>query len=80
MFLSDFDHVVVNGFFPSLTLKSILNNITEEIMEHQGSFPSVQEQVNFIQVKKAIVFMTQSSEGERYFVELVTYDITDENI
>jgi len=49
MFLSDFDHVVVNGFFPSLTLKSILNNITEEIMEHVGSFPSVQEQVNFIQ-------------------------------
>nr|XP_045597029.1 origin recognition complex subunit 2-like [Procambarus clarkii] len=47
-YLPDFDHIVVNGFFPSLTLKNILNNITEDILDHTGSFHSVQEQLEFI--------------------------------
>jgi origin recognition complex subunit 2 len=40
--------VVVNGFFPSLTVKQILNSITSEVLEHEGSFGSIPEQVEFI--------------------------------
>lgn len=46
--LSDYDHVVVNGFFPSITLKSILNSITVDVFEHQGSFRNPAEQMDFI--------------------------------
>ncbi|CAB4057248.1 ORC2 [Lepeophtheirus salmonis] len=42
------DCVVVNGFFPSLTIKQVLNNITCDIMEHSGSLVSVPEQCEFI--------------------------------
>ncbi|XP_071517695.1 origin recognition complex subunit 2 isoform X2 [Panulirus ornatus] len=48
-YLSGFSHIVVNGFFPSLTLKNILNNITEDILDHTGSFHGIQEQLEFIQ-------------------------------
>lgn len=48
MFLNDFDHLVINGYFPSLTIKSILNNITSDILEYEGSFHSVQDQLDYI--------------------------------
>jgi origin recognition complex subunit 2 len=35
--LADCDTVVVNGFFPSLTLKSILSTIAEDVLELEGS-------------------------------------------
>lgn len=35
-FLIDFDCVVVHGFFPSLTLNSILSTIYEDILEIEG--------------------------------------------
>uniref|UniRef100_A0A8D3E6E4 Origin recognition complex subunit 2 n=1 Tax=Scophthalmus maximus TaxID=52904 RepID=A0A8D3E6E4_SCOMX len=41
-------HLVVNGFFPSITLKSILNALTCEILEHQGSFRTPSDQIQFI--------------------------------
>ncbi|XP_055494440.1 origin recognition complex subunit 2 [Leucoraja erinacea] len=41
-------HLVVNGFFPSITLKSILNSITEEILQHEGSFRNPMDQLGFI--------------------------------
>ncbi|KAI0215829.1 Origin recognition complex subunit 2 [Lamellibrachia satsuma] len=47
--LKDFTHIVINGYFPSLTLKNILTHITEDILEHIGSFRSVIEQCEFIQ-------------------------------
>ncbi|XP_078376067.1 origin recognition complex subunit 2-like isoform X2 [Oculina patagonica] len=40
--------VVVNGFFPSLTIKNVLNIITEEILLHDGSFKSLTDQCDFI--------------------------------
>ncbi|XP_017334327.1 origin recognition complex subunit 2 isoform X1 [Ictalurus punctatus] len=46
--LSDSMHLVVNGFFPSITLKSILNAITSEMLEHDGSFRTPVDQINFI--------------------------------
>uniref|UniRef100_A0A3P8VMY7 Origin recognition complex subunit 2 n=1 Tax=Cynoglossus semilaevis TaxID=244447 RepID=A0A3P8VMY7_CYNSE len=41
-------HLVVNGFFPSITLKSILNALTFEILEHQGTFRTPSDQIQFI--------------------------------
>ena len=36
-FLLKHDTVVVNGFFPSLTIKSVLNHISEDILEMDNS-------------------------------------------
>ena len=44
----DCDCVVVNGFFPSLTINQILLTITEEIMEIEGKFSSVPEHLEEI--------------------------------
>ncbi|XP_062907803.1 origin recognition complex subunit 2 [Mobula hypostoma] len=41
-------HLVVNGFFPSITLKSILNSITEEVLQSEGSFRNPMDQLGFI--------------------------------
>jgi len=46
--LLDKDCVVVNGFFPSLSIKHILNNITEEILDIEGNFSSTTEQLDEI--------------------------------
>ncbi|XP_076066249.1 origin recognition complex subunit 2-like [Oratosquilla oratoria] len=46
--LQDLDHMVINGFFPSLTIKSILNGITEDMIGYSGSFHSVQDHTSFI--------------------------------
>ncbi|KAL2087517.1 hypothetical protein ACEWY4_016345 [Coilia grayii] len=46
--LSDSLHLVVNGFFPSITLKSVLNAITGEVLEHDGSFRTPMDQIDFI--------------------------------
>ncbi|XP_072297159.1 origin recognition complex subunit 2 [Eucyclogobius newberryi] len=41
-------HLVINGFFPSITLKSILNALTSEVLEHHGSFRTQTDQIQFI--------------------------------
>ncbi|XP_016360670.1 origin recognition complex subunit 2-like isoform X1 [Sinocyclocheilus anshuiensis] len=46
--LSDYDHVVVNGFFPSMTLKSILNSLTADVFGHEGTFRNPADQIDFI--------------------------------
>ncbi|XP_028283056.1 origin recognition complex subunit 2 [Parambassis ranga] len=46
--LSQEIHLVINGFFPSITLKSILNALTCEVLEHQGSFRTPSDQIQFI--------------------------------
>ncbi|KAM4551473.1 origin recognition complex subunit 2 [Odontesthes bonariensis] len=46
--LSQEIHLVVNGFFPSITLKSILNALTCEVLEHQGSFRTPSDQIQFV--------------------------------
>ncbi|ETE66077.1 Origin recognition complex subunit 2 [Ophiophagus hannah] len=46
--LQDSVHLVVNGFFPNISIKSILNSITEEVLNHMGTFRSPQDQVDFI--------------------------------
>ncbi|XP_056148944.1 origin recognition complex subunit 2 [Lampris incognitus] len=46
--LSQEIHLVVNGFFPSITLKSILNAFTSEVLEHQGTFRTPSDQIQYI--------------------------------
>ncbi|XP_013391973.1 origin recognition complex subunit 2 [Lingula anatina] len=46
--LSEFTHVVVNGYFPSITVKNILNTITDEVLDHKGNFRSPMDQLDFI--------------------------------
>ena len=45
---SEKDCVLVNGYFPSLTLKSILNTISEDILEIEATFTSNTEQIETI--------------------------------
>ena len=46
--LQDCIHVVINGFFPGISVKSILNSITEEVLDHMGTFRSVLDQLDWI--------------------------------
>ncbi|XP_067994354.1 origin recognition complex subunit 2 isoform X2 [Melanerpes formicivorus] len=46
--LKDSVHLVVNGYFPSITIRSILNSITEEVLDHVGTFRSPPDQLEFI--------------------------------
>ncbi|XP_060556304.1 origin recognition complex subunit 2-like [Ruditapes philippinarum] len=46
--LKGFSQLVVNGYFPSLTIKHILNSITEDIFGHNGSFKNPLDQCEFI--------------------------------
>ncbi|XP_061151823.1 origin recognition complex subunit 2 isoform X2 [Syngnathus typhle] len=50
-YLSQEMHLVINGFFPSITLKSILNTLTCEVLEHQGSFRTPSDQIQYISQK-----------------------------
>nr|XP_045004201.1 origin recognition complex subunit 2 isoform X2 [Jaculus jaculus] len=49
--LQDSVHVVINGFFPGINVKSILNSITEEVLNHTGTFRSVLDQLDWIMNK-----------------------------
>ncbi|NWY33789.1 ORC2 protein, partial [Pheucticus melanocephalus] len=46
--LQDSVHLVVNGYFPSITVRSILSSITEEVLDHTGTFRSPLDQLEFI--------------------------------
>ncbi|XP_054978637.1 origin recognition complex subunit 2 isoform X2 [Sorex araneus] len=46
--LQDSIHIVINGFFPGISVKSILNSITEEVLDHIGTFRSVLDQLEWI--------------------------------
>ncbi|NXN34609.1 ORC2 protein, partial [Nycticryphes semicollaris] len=46
--LQDSVHLVVNGYFPSITVRSVLNSITEEVLDHIGTFRSPLDQLEFI--------------------------------
>ncbi|ESO93490.1 hypothetical protein LOTGIDRAFT_161593 [Lottia gigantea] len=46
--LVEFNHIVVNGYFPSLTIKHILNIIKEDIIDVQDTFKSPLDQYEYI--------------------------------
>ncbi|ELK35879.1 Origin recognition complex subunit 2 [Myotis davidii] len=46
--LQDSIHIVINGFFPGISVKSILNSITEEVLDHMGTFRNVLDQLDWI--------------------------------
>ena len=41
-------HMVINGYFPNLTVRDILNNITNDLLGSTAAFRSPQVQLNFI--------------------------------
>ena len=47
-YLLEKDTVVVNGFFPSLTLKQILSTISEDILEIESNFSSTADHIEEI--------------------------------
>lgn len=46
--LYDVPHLVVNGYFPSLSIKHVLNTITEQLLEDESTFRSVNEHADYI--------------------------------
>uniref|UniRef100_A0A2K6G097 Origin recognition complex subunit 2 n=2 Tax=Propithecus coquereli TaxID=379532 RepID=A0A2K6G097_PROCO len=46
--LQDSIHVVINGFFPGISVKSVLNSITEEVLNYMGTFRSILDQLDWI--------------------------------
>ena len=54
-FLLEKDCVVVNGFFPSLTLKQILSTISEDILEIESNFSSTAEHIEEILASLSIL-------------------------
>lgn len=46
--LTDGPVVVVNGYFPQITVKTVLDQITDGVMQHAGTFRSLLDQVEFI--------------------------------
>ena len=41
-------HLVVNGYFPGITVKHILSMLTSDLLEHSGTFKSYTEQAQFV--------------------------------
>nr|XP_033801364.1 origin recognition complex subunit 2 isoform X2 [Geotrypetes seraphini]XP_033801365.1 origin recognition complex subunit 2 isoform X2 [Geotrypetes seraphini] len=46
--LQDSVHIVINGFFPNISVKSILCTIIEEVLNHMGGFHNPLDQLDFI--------------------------------
>ncbi|XP_023228441.1 origin recognition complex subunit 2-like [Centruroides sculpturatus] len=46
--LGNSEILVINGFFPGLTIKHILNTITEDVIKHNKTFRDPLDQVKFI--------------------------------
>lgn len=65
-FLLERDTVVVNGFFPSLTIKSIVSHIWEEVLEMEGGAASVAEQAAEV---------VAAMDGEEEHVYLIVHNI-----
>ncbi|XP_060639315.2 origin recognition complex subunit 2 [Anolis sagrei] len=49
--LQDCVHIVVNGFFPNVNVKSILNSITEEVLDCKSTFRSPQDQLDMVMTR-----------------------------
>lgn len=47
-YLSRLDCIVINGYFPNITIKQVLSTITEDILGCSKGFSSVTEQLEFI--------------------------------
>ena len=64
--LSESCHLVINGFFPGLTIKQALTKLTSDVFGHSGSFKSPIEQSQFIvkQLKTKGKIETEISKGK----------------
>ena len=64
--LSESCHLVINGFFPGLTIKQALTKLTSDVFGHSGTFKSPIEQSQFIvkQLKTKGKIETEISKGK----------------
>ena len=46
--LADTCHMVVNGFFPGLTIKQVLTKLSVDLLKHSGTFKSLIEHAQYI--------------------------------
>ncbi len=69
-------HFVVNGFFPGLTMKKILNTLSSELLEHTGSFKTLIDQAMFIRSKleNKYVPISDKSPPKKLFVVVHNID------
>lgn len=61
--LSESCHLVVNGFFPGLTIKQVLTKLTSDLFSHSGTFKSPLEQAQFITKELVKSEAEESSKG-----------------
>ena len=71
------DCVVVNGFFPFLTIKQILNTITEDILEIPGKFKSISEHMEeiFSSISTDLFLILHNIDGPKLRTSNVQSDI-----
>jgi origin recognition complex subunit 2 len=64
--LSESCHLVINGFFPGLTIKQVLTKLTSGVFDHSGTFKSPIEQSQFIvkELKTKGKIETEISKGK----------------
>lgn len=61
--LSNSCHLLINGFFPGLTIKQVLTQVTSELIHHSAAFKTNFEQARFI--VKTLQANNQSQAGTR---------------
>lgn len=61
--LSNSCHLVINGFFPGLTVKQILTQLTSEVFGHSGTFKTDIEHAHYI--KKALEAKKEEVKGSK---------------
>jgi origin recognition complex subunit 2 len=67
------DCVVVNGFFPFLTIKQILKTITEDILEISGNFSSTSEHLEeiFSRITTDLFLIIHNIDGQQLRTRMV---------
>ena len=63
--LSESCHLVINGFFPGLTIKQVLTKLTNGVLGHNGTFKSPIEQAQFITKELKVKVNTSEAEASK---------------
>ena len=58
-------HLVINGFFPGLTVKQVLTKLTSDLFGHSGTFKSPIEQAQFITNELKTKARSEKTEGTK---------------
>ncbi len=68
-------HFVVNGFFPGLTMKKILNTLSSDLLEHTGSFKNLIDQAMFICGKLENKHVANADQGSPKKLFIIVHNI-----